>query len=214
MITLYRFPYSCYALKVQFLLDHLGLPYKVRDVPYTDRDELIEVTGGRVMVPAILHEGNVVVESRDIFQYLLTLSKNDLVPGGLEAAVWAYLDWTDSLLEDVLFRIASPGIAEQFAKPSERALFIFIKERKFGMGCVSEWQRTRKELIDRAKVLLAPTLETLSQSDYVIGNRLTIADVSLAGHLAMVEYADPTLLPAISPDLQLLLSRLRNAAKH
>src|SRR5690554_1511704 len=77
MITLYRFPYSCYALKVQFLLDHLQLPYETKDVPFSDRDELIEVIGGRVTVPALVHDGNVVVESRDIFQYLLTLTKND-----------------------------------------------------------------------------------------------------------------------------------------
>lgn len=210
MITLYRFPYSCYALKVQFLLDHLQLPYETKDVSFSDRDELIEVTGGRVTVPALVHDGNVVVESRDIFQYLLTLTKNDLVPEGMEAAVWAYLDWTDSLLEDVLFRIASPGIAAQMVRPTDRQLFIFIKERKFGTGCVTQWERSRKELIDTAKVLLAPTLETLSQADYVVGKRLTIADISLAGHLAMVEYADPALLPAISPDLLLFLSRLRN----
>lgn len=130
MIKLDRFPYSCYALKVQYLLEALQLNYEVADVPYTDRTELVEVAGGRVMVPAIAHEGKVVVESRDICRYLMGLADHSLVPKGKEAIVWAYADWCDSVLEDVLFRLATPGIAAKFSTTFERALFSFINDSR------------------------------------------------------------------------------------
>ena len=113
MITLYRFPYSCYALKVQLLLDKLALPYLIKDVPFGDRTELVELTHGRVQVPVIEHaleDGSkkVVVESRDICRYLLGLKPNDLVPAGAEGLIWAFNDWADEILEDPLFKIVSP----------------------------------------------------------------------------------------------------------
>ena len=39
----------------------------------------------------------------------------------------------------------------------ERALYVFVKERKFGRGCVAEWGRERDQLHARAVELLRPT---------------------------------------------------------
>ncbi|NER82757.1 MAG: glutathione S-transferase [Leptolyngbya sp. SIO1D8] len=185
MIKLYRFPYSCYALKVQYLLDKLQLDYEIVDVPYADRAELVKVTGGRVLVPAIVHDGQVVVDSRTICEYLLGLTENQLVPPGQAATIWAYADWCDSILEDVLFRIATPGIAAKFATPFETALFAFIKERKFGTGCVKAWQKTQPDLIANAQVLLETTLASIAVNGYVAGEAVSYADITLLGHLAI-----------------------------
>ena len=211
MIKLYRFPYSCYALKVQYLLDKLKLKYDVINVPYGDRTELVEVTGGRVVVPAIAHDGHIVVESRTICEYLLGLIDHELVPTAKAATIWAYADWCDSILEDVLFRLATPGIADKFPTPFERALFVFIKERKFGTGCVEAWQKTQPDLINNAKVLLGKTLESIAVNGYVAGETVSYADVTLLGHLAMVEYANPQLLSAISEELPRYMARVRAA---
>lgn len=210
MIKLYRFPYSCYALKVQYLLDHLKLKYEVIDVPYADRAELVELTGGRVVVPAIAHEGNVIVESRTICEYLLGLADNELIPEGKEAVIWAYADWCDSILEDVLFRIATPGIAARFPTLFETALFAFIKERKFGTGCVEEWHKTQSELITKARDLLTQTIASISVNNYVAGKTVSYADITLLGHLAMVEYANPKLILDISDALPAYMNRVRS----
>ena len=201
MIRLYRFPYSCYALKVQYLLDALHLDYTPLDVPFTDRSDLVELTGGRVVVPAIDHDGNVVVESRVICQYLLGLVDNKLVPESLAALVWAYADWCDSTLEDILFRVASPGIQARFETPFEKALFAFIKERKFGAGCIDAWKLEQAELVAKARELMAPTLASIRSQGFVAGSELTFADISLLGQLAMVAYADPALVAAIGDPL-------------
>jgi glutathione S-transferase len=210
MITLYRFPYSCYALKVQYLLSYLRLPHRIKDVPFMDRSELVALSG-KVLVPVIEHEGKALTESRDICEYLLTLTDNNLIPPGLEAAVWAYVDWSDESLEHELFRIASPKIAERFPTAAEAAMFKFIKERKFGTGCVEQWASQQAEMIARARRLLQPTLTSLERNGYIIGDQITLADLSLAGHLAMVEYADPVLLDAIDSRLLPFLDKTREA---
>ena len=211
VIKLYRFPYSCYALKVQYLLDKLQLDYKPIDVPYTDRTELVKLTGGHVTVPVIEHNDHVVVESRTICQYLLNLVENELVPKDKAALIWAYADWCDSTLEDLLFRIATPGIASRFSTPFEQSLFAYIKERKFGSGCVEEWRNTQSDLIAKAGVLLEPTIEAISLNNYIAGATVSYADVTLLGHLAMVEYGDPALISEISDVLPQYMERVRAA---
>lgn len=210
MITLYRFPYSCYALKVQFLLSYLRLPHKVKDVAFCDRQELVALSGG-VLVPVIEDEGKVIKESRDICAYLLSRTTNQLIPPGLEAAVWAYVDWSDECLEHELFRIASPNIAERFARPDETAMFKFIKERKFGSGCVEQWAAEQEQIINNARRFLTPSFQSLDQNDFLLGENITLADISLAGHLAMVEYADPQLLQRIDARLPDFLNKVREA---
>lgn len=211
MIKLYRFPYSCYALKVQYLLDALNLDYTPVDVPFAERSELVELTGGRVVVPALDHDGEVLVESRDICHYLLGLQEHTLMPESLEALIWAYSDWCDSTLEDVLFRLASPGIQDRFETPFEKALFAFIKERKFGAGCVDAWRKDEVALVSRAQALLAPTLAAIHRHGFVAGEQLTFADISLLGHLAMVAYADPALVAVINDQLPDYMVRLSQA---
>src|SRR5215213_2434980 len=108
-MKLYRFDYSPYARKVQTLLDLLGRSYVAVDVPYTDRRELATLTGGYIHVPVLQDDdGTVVCDSRRICAHLLQGSAAvRLVPSPFEGPIWAYHDWCDGRLEDVLFRIAS-----------------------------------------------------------------------------------------------------------
>src|SRR5688572_30675112 len=72
LMKLYRFRYSPYARKLQMLLDLLGKPYELSEVPYGDRSELASVTGGYIYVPVLVDDdGSVLVESRDIAEKLL-----------------------------------------------------------------------------------------------------------------------------------------------
>jgi glutathione S-transferase len=209
-MKLYSLRYSPYARKVEMLLALLGQPYERREVPYSDRTELATVTGGYIYVPVLLDDdGQVTVESRDICaKLLLGAGGARLVPSPLEGPIWAYADFVDGPLEDVLFRVASPTIRDAWQSPSDRALYTLIKERKFGAGCLEAWLRDRESLITRGQRLLEPTLQTLAKQGFLFGKQATLADAALYGCCAMLKAADPALLGRVSGELAGYMERV------
>ncbi len=212
-MKLYRLRYSPYARKVQILLDLLGQRYEAIEMPYGDRSELAKLTGGYIYVPVLVgDDGSVTVESRDICEKLLAGDAGRrLVPSPLEGPIWGYADFTDGPLEDVLFRIASPAIRDQWESPGDRALYVLVKERKFGAGCVTAWEKNRDALVARARHLLAPTLKTLEARPFLFGDAPTLADAALYGQCAMLE-AGGALLERVSPKLAPFMRRLEQSA--
>ncbi len=202
-MKLYRFRYSPYARKVQSLLEWLKLSHEVIEVPYADRSELATLTGGYIYVPVLVtSSGEVLKESRDICERLVQgPSGAALVPAPLEGPIWAYHDFVDGPLEDVLFRIGSPAVQQAWSTPGERALYTLIKERKFGAGCIDGWLRDRDALIAHAQKLLAPSLRTLQQRPFLFGDAPTLADAALLGTCLMLQESDASLLTRIAPRL-------------
>jgi glutathione S-transferase len=213
-MKLYRLRYSPFARKVQILLDLLVAKYELIEVPYGQRDELAKLTGGYIQVPVLVDDGGTLtVDSRVICEKLLTSAAGKrLVPSPLEGPIWAYADFADNTLEDVLFRLASPAIRDAWSNPFERALYVWVKERKFGTGCVDAWQRDRDQLVVRARHLLAPTLATLGQRPFLFGASPTLADAALYGECVMIEEGDKTLLSLISPSLEPYLRAIERFA--
>jgi glutathione S-transferase len=212
-MKLFRLRYSPFARKVQMLLELLGLPHELVEINYGERSELAQLTGGYIYVPVLLaDDGSVIVESRRICEHLLRgPAAQQLVPSPLEGPIWAYADFCDGPLEDVLFRIASPAIRDAWPTPWERALYNLTKERKFGAGCVDAWRRDQPSLFERARQLLAPTLATLEQQPFLFGARPTLADAALYGNLVMLTEADPALLRSLSPGLFAYQARVEAA---
>ncbi len=188
-MRLYRFPYSCYALKVQCLLGLAGIRADVEDVPYGERSALVELTGGYIHVPVLVDEtGTVHVDSRAISQFLIGLAPH-LVPSPLEGPVWAYADWCDQVLEDPCFKLAAPGVQRSFSRAADRALYGLIKERKYGAGCVASWEQFGQELLERVRSALVPSERTLWVRPFLFGDLPTLADAALWGQVAMMRFA-------------------------
>src|SRR5580698_9133031 len=180
-MKLYRFRFSPFARKVQMVLDLLGARYELIDVPYSDRSELAGVTGGYIYVPVLVDDaGKVLTESRDICEHLLAGEAGArLAPPPLQGPIWAYADFVDGPLEDVVFRLATPAIRDGWPSPGDRALYTLVKERKFGAGCVEAWRRDGDTLVLRSRKLLAPTLATLAARKFLFGDAPTLADAAL-----------------------------------
>lgn len=212
-MKLFRFRYSPYARKVQMVLDLLGTPHEIVEVAYGDRDELATLTGGYIHVPVLVDDhGKVVTDSRAICEHLLTgEAAKKLTPSPLEGPIWAYTDFIEGPLEDVLFRIGSPAVRDAWPRPGERALYVLVKERKFGAGCVDAWERDREGLITRARHLLAPTLKTLAARPFLFGDHPTLADAALYGQCVMLEEADRALLPRVAEALVPFARRMEAA---
>jgi len=213
-MKLFRFRHSCYALKVQALLELAGEKFEIVDVPYDDRSVLLAVTGGYTQVPVlVMTDSRVIVDSRRISETLVAEDPRfaALVPSPFEGPIWAYADWTDTLLEDVMFRIASPSVRARFSTANERALYTFIKERKFGTGCVDDWMMGVASLAKRAASMLEPSARTLEKSPFLFGNRPTLADAALFGQVAMLAGADLKLLAALPASILTWFRRVQEA---
>ncbi len=200
-MKLYRFPYSCYALKVQCLLGLAGMRADVEDVPYGDRSALVALTGGSIHVPVLVDAaGRVHLDSRAISAFIVEQAPQ-LVPAPLDGPVWAYADWCDNVLEDACFKLAAPAIRRSFARPADRALYALIKERKYGSGCIEAWEKSAASLREAARAALAPSQRTLQACAFLFGARPTLADASLWGQLAMLRFGGipPDVLGASFP---------------
>jgi glutathione S-transferase len=213
-MKLFRFDYSPYARKVQMLLDLLGQRHELIDVPYGDRTELATLTGGYIYVPVLVEDdGHVITESRPICERLLRgEAGRALVPSPLDGPIWAYSDWCDGPLEDVIFRIGSPSVRDRWAGVSDRALYVLVKERKFGAGCVDAWARDQDQLIERANAMLAPTARTLALQPFIFGAAPTLADAALYGEFAMLTAVKPALIERFAPPFAAWIRRMDQLA--
>ena len=215
MIKLYRFDYSPFVRKVQMVLDLMGAEYQAVDVPYGDRTELAELTGGYIQVPVLTADGEVITDSRNICRWLVTRPSGQwLVPPERAGAIWAFSDWCDGTFEDIMFRIATPRIARRFTRLADRALFVFIKERKYGTGCVGLWEREHEALIGRAADLLEPALQTFKRQSFVFGGEPTLADAALYGQFMMLKVADPGLPARVWKAVDPWMSKLEQWRRH
>jgi glutathione S-transferase len=215
MMELYRFDHSPFVRKVQIVLDLIGAEFECVDVPYGDRSELVELTGGYIQVPVLFADGEVITDSRNICRWLVNRpSGRFLAAPELAGAVWAFADWCDGPFEDVMFRVATPRLARRFARPTDRAMFVFIKERKYGTGCIGQWEREHDALVKRAAEAIEPTLQTLAKQPFVFGDQPTLADAALYGQFMMLEVASPELpakvAKAIAPWMRSLERWQRN----
>jgi glutathione S-transferase len=194
-MKLFRFHYSPYARKVQLLLELMGRRFETVECSYGDRRELAALTNGYIHVPVLqTDDGKAIYDSRKICEYLCSQPDGvRFVPPADGAGIWAFHDWCDGALEDVLFRIASPLVRDRREDPWERALYVVIKERKFGVGCVDAWAAQKDELMARAQQLMAPIVRTLAERPFLFGTEPTLADAALYGLLQMVG-VEPSLI--------------------
>ena len=161
-MRLYRFEYSGYARFVQAAIQLTGAPCELVDVAFGERDALATLTGGYIQVPVLVgDDGAVITDSRRI---VATLVREDprfaaLVPANDAGPIWAYVDWVGSGFEDVAFRIASPLVEPRMAalnggRDDARGMYRFVKERKFGPGCIDQWAKASSSA--RSVAVVAP----------------------------------------------------------
>ena len=212
-MKLYRFDYSCYARKVQMVLDLCGVHHELVDVPYGNRQDLAELTGGYIQVPVLVDDGEVLTDSRKITERLAAKFPERLVvDDATRGSIWAYADWCDTELEDALFRVAVPGLVARLASAWERALFVLIKDRKYGEGCTEAWAADHDALLANAQRVLEPTAATLDARPFLFGNEPTLADAALYGQLFMQGVADELMPGRISPTFVAWMGRMDRAA--
>jgi glutathione S-transferase len=200
-MRLLQFSYSPFAAKVRFCLKAKQLACEVVEVPYTQRAELVKVSGG-VGVPVLVDGATVVSDSPRITEYLETKGGPSL---RLHPLATVLEQWADNWLEETAFRLACPGLEDRMGADQgeeARLMFRLVKERRYGAGCISAWRADQARYAMDTKVMLAPIVEAVRASGFVLGREVSVADAAVAGQLFMVEVALPgwvkNELPALS----------------
>ena len=112
--------------------------------------------------------------------------------------------WSDQILEDTAFRISTPAAEKKIAewnpgRPDAVAMYRFIKERKFGAGCIEAWAAEKDALCDKLSSLLEPLGRTLAQQPFLLGEKPTLADAAVYGNFFMIEMVLPGRMKTIAP---------------
>ena len=212
-LRLFQFAYSPYAAKVRLVLDLKGLAYDLVEVPYMDRTEIMRLTN-QVVVPVLTDDASgstvAIHDSPRITAYLDEHYAPNLRPS---AAAVVFEQWADSTFEDVAFRIASPHVEPLMAelnggRTDAPGMYRFIKERKFGAGCIDQWARDTPVLTARLRALAAPLARTLASQPFLLGAEPTLADAAVWGNLYMLERASPGWVGRELPELGSWYARL------
>lgn len=109
MIKLYDNAFSPFARKVRLVLEHKGLPYEAIDGLRRDNHDVLAAVNGRVEVPALDHDGLLVVGSADIAAYLdRVFPERPVYP--VDAARWvkarAWERCSDTVVDAILVDIS------------------------------------------------------------------------------------------------------------
>jgi glutathione S-transferase len=191
MITLYDNAFSPFARKVRLALVWKGIAHEVVDgLALVNRDGLAAVNG-RVEVPALDHDGLIVVGSADIVAYLERVwPDRGLYPA--ERAAWVHARaWercADTLIDPILTNVSYWRWA--------------VREDCLPEGVLEAAQR-------ELAMVYAALERDLAESDFVSGAVPSVADVALFPHLTATRAIGVGYDAARFPRLHAWLKRLR-----
>jgi glutathione S-transferase len=194
MITLYDNAFSPFARKVRLALEWKGIEHRVVDGLLLENQDRLAAVNGRIEVPAIDHDGQIVVNSSDIVAYLERVwPEPALYPADRGAWVHARA-WercADTLIDPILTDVSYWRWAERDDRIPEGLL-----------------EAGRRDL----EAVYAALERDLEGSDFVAGAALSVADVALFPHLAATRAVGVGYDAARFPRLHGWLKRLRDLA--
>lgn len=213
MLELIQLPYSPYCLVQSRLLAAARLKFKKVNIPCGDRSLIWRLTRRRYYQVPVLKHGRTVVfetdeESQVIAKYLDAEFDLGLFPdelGGVQHLLWRYFE---SEVEGVGFKLNDIYYQQNIPRP-QWLDFIRHKERRFGRGCLEQWQSRQVELLSDWAQVLQPCERMLRGKPFLLGERPLFVDFDLWGMLANFLYSGNYELPAGVPLLSDWYARMR-----
>lgn len=209
-MRLFQFKYSPYAAKVRYACAIAKVKLDVVEVPYTQRAELVKVSGG-VGIPVLEDGTHVVSDSPRIVEYVERTAGTKLRADPLAVVLE---QWADSTLEDAAFRLACPGLEDLIGNEQgeeARLMFRLVKERRYGAGIVAVWRSEAAKWAEETRGLLAPLAEAVTTREWLLPSGLSLADLAIAGQVHMVEWAKPGFTAQHVPGLLAWVQRVERA---
>ncbi len=216
MIELIQFPWSPFCIVQRRILELSGTPFKITNIPSTDRSLVWRLTKERYYgVPIIKHGKNVVFELNDDSQVIAKYIDKELELGlfppeleGVQSILWRYIE---NEIEGAGFRLNDIYWKERIPK-ARQIHWLRHKERKFGRGCIDQWRKAQNDWLKLLEQRLLPFEEMLAHNAFLLGGQPRFVDFDLFGMLENFLYSGHFELPAAHSqikDWHRRLSRLK-----
>jgi len=213
-VVLYQMAHSPYAIPIRQALTACGVIHETRDVPNWDRGEVIRLTeGASYQIPLLVHNNHVVFEkggnSLDIARYVdATWAGGCLFPEKLDAPNVCLTEWIEHALEGCTFKLADIHYVPTIEDIVARTMVVRHKERKFGRGCLEQWECDAGVIRSELDGLLSRCESTLKNSPFLLGASPVYADFALFGVLGNLTYNGWNQLSPDQIALQSFIERL------
>jgi glutathione S-transferase len=200
MIELVQFPWSPFCIVQRRILEFSAAPFKLTQIPSTDRSLVWRMTKQRYYQVPVLRDGkNVLFEVDDNSQVLAKYVDEELNLGlfpreweGVQSLLWRYLE---NDVEGACFRL-NDIYWQEFVPKAESLPYLRHKERKFGRGCIDQWRSQQKQLLQQLTAALLPFEEMLLYKEYLLGPQPRFVDFDLFGMLGNFLYSGHYSLPS------------------
>ncbi|MEO8205425.1 MAG: glutathione S-transferase family protein [Chthoniobacterales bacterium] len=186
-ITIYQLPISPYCISVTQALKALRIPFKIVNVSNVTRREILQASRGKYYQVPLLKDGSRIVgesgsDSQDIARYIdRQAGDRRLFPTALEGLQGILNRHIEDNIEAISFRLVDPFYVASVKDIQARTMMIRHNERKFGIGCIMEWKKNRKELQKRVDAYLSDFEKILRHSDFIFGDEPVYTDFLLYG---------------------------------
>ena len=203
MLTLHQYHLSPYNEKVRRMLHHKGIPYEEKYWLLADRNK-VKAFNPTGKLPALEHEGQVVGDSTDVAHYIEKhFPEKPLIPEEpqLRALVHVLEDWADESLYfyEMHLRFTTPGnrernIPRMVEHESAFLRWLLPKVVPKGIVKITENQgigrKSLEQLLVDVERHVAAVSDLLTESDWLVGDRLTLADLAVYGMFQALRDAD------------------------
>jgi glutathione S-transferase len=215
MIELIQFPWSPFCIAQRRILEYGGIPFKIVNIPNTDRSLVWKLTRQRYYGVPIIKDGRTVVFETDdnsqvIAKYLDDKFKLGLFPkqwAGVDDLLWRYIE---NDVEGACFRLNDVYWREVVPKADQLG-FLRHKERKFGRGCLDAWREQQPQLLAELERVLIPFEVMLESRPFLLDETPRFIDFDLAGMLGNFLFSGHYELPAAHSRLRQWHTRLTAA---
>lgn len=200
MIELIQFPWSPFCLVQRRILEFGGVRFKITNIPNGDRSLVWRLTRKRYYGVPIIRDGKSVIfevgeDSQVIAKYLDMKFQLGLFPWeleGVQSVIWRYIE---NEVESVGFKL-NDVYWREMVPAGEQLAFLRHKERKFGRGCLAQWQAQQKQMLAELERRLVPFEEMLIHRPFLLDHQPRFADFDLYGILGNFLYSGHYRLPA------------------
>lgn len=201
MVRLFQIPFSHNCVKVRRVLDLKGIEYETVDINPAWRGN-VKRASGQTLVPALIDGDHSMsgsspilleVEERYPEPSLLPADKQD------RAECVLLMDWADATFMDLTrrmayFRVVSgdadlgtmffPGQPPRVRRVMGRGAGLVLRQR-FGIS-----RKQNRRDVEHAHRAARVATDRLGTEEYLVGGRLTLADISLAAMAAPLQYTE------------------------